>query len=96
MKEIIVVGWKDHYDLEHAWVTIDEIPQNAAIIITVGFVVREDDDELVLARDMDCDQDKVGGVMIIHKPLIVFRQLLCEFEEVAGEEGENPSDESIC
>ena len=68
--EFVIVAWDDHFDLQGAWVADDEIPEEGSIILTGGWLIQENDERIVIARDTDFSDERWGGVMVILKPTV--------------------------
>lgn len=78
MPRIEILTWRDAYNKEGEWRSVKSLTKlKPAIIVTVGFVVHEDDDGVVTCSDIDTEDYKdVHGVSYVPKCMIVSRQVL--------------------
>jgi hypothetical protein len=71
------VVWADAYNEDQsAWVHIDKIDVEPAIIVSVGFVIKEGPKGLILAMDYDSDEHNCHAWSYIPKACIVSRTAL--------------------
>lgn len=66
------IRWVDSVRLDSSWA---KVPDNYTVstVDTVGFVVREDDEAVVVAQSVDPANDMICGAMAIPKVAIVKR-----------------------
>ncbi len=66
------VVWKDAYDGEAAWLPWEEAVEfRPRLIVTVGILLSETEDELVLALSYDSDADRASHVIHIPAGMVV-------------------------
>lgn len=73
----VIVAWKDHYAVHNPpWITREEITASItadgdSLVLTMGWIVCEDSEHLVVAQSLDINNDTSGDHMVIYKALIV-------------------------
>ena len=75
------VHWVDSgWNFAHHWETLDEIEQMAKTwnghSMTVGYVIYESDDRIVLVQTLDGDRPNGANAMLIYKENIIERREL--------------------
>jgi hypothetical protein len=68
---LLRVTWLDHYSRNGGWTTVKRFQPRAFLATTVGYVVAEDDDYLVLAGEIDHHGDTAGNDTAILKRCIL-------------------------
>jgi hypothetical protein len=73
-RQVAVVDWIDHADLgnDQAWTKIADIDARAPICRSVGFVVRETDDGLVISHTVG--DDDCSSPFLILKSAILYQE----------------------
>lgn len=74
MSEMVVVSWTDSTEA-YGWVDPHNFPE-IAVCRTVGFLVHEDNHQIVLAASEDQTNGNSNGVMAIPKSAISARQVV--------------------
>jgi hypothetical protein len=79
--KIIYVKWLDHCRYNNSWWKDDEIDELLWVVETVGYIVRETKEALVLSETKYTptdtrNQTQWSGVMVIAKKLIIERKTL--------------------
>jgi len=65
-----VVVWIDAHAATLRWTTFDELEINEREIVSVGFLVQDDDEHVVLAQSMDHVTDSVDSVLVIPRACV--------------------------
>ncbi len=81
---LIYVEWNDSA-ATHGWITTEELQRLPGIAKckTVGFLVRESDGEILLARDASVSEhtSPFGDIISIPIPCITKRETLCAYSQ---------------
>ena len=80
--KLVLVKWKDSTSYNTGWARSKENDYGPAILFSVGFVLEEDDDRLVLTGSTDLEE----GNMLYHSPFVIPK--VCIVEEVPLTKGE--------
>lgn len=74
--KIVMVKWLDAHLLRPAleWRSVDEIELEAALLVEAGILVKENDDVIALAQELDVETTTYRSVTIIPKCGIVDRK----------------------
>lgn len=83
IKELEIIKWTDCYNIAvGAWKKLEEVEFSEAVIYSVGFVVKENDNLIMLAahlhnkHDNDDEIFEITGEMIIPKRSIIDRKVI--------------------
>lgn len=66
------VTWEDHYSQDD-WIELEKFDNKAATVVSVGYLVKEDDIALTLALNV-CDGTEVSCAMTIIKKCVLARK----------------------
>jgi hypothetical protein len=75
---LVLVEWKDHYTHD-AWAEKDRLPTAPEMCLTVGWLVKEDDQTMVVTSCLDptnAADGLMGGTWIILKNCVTSRKVL--------------------
>ena len=75
--KIEIIKWLDSYGVGPAWTVLDEIILEPAIIISVGFIAKEDENNVLVVPHVSSHKEEDGkdgcGDMVIPKVCIIDR-----------------------
>lgn len=72
--KVCMVHWIDPTVLTD-WTSVDQLSMEMDVIVSVGLVIKESDEAVVLALSYDESVDRVNCVKIIPKSLIVTKRV---------------------
>lgn len=81
--DLVLIEWKDHYTHD-AWAERDRIPTAPEMCLTAGWVVKEDEETLVVTSCLDPTNAKeglMGGTWVILKNCITSRKVIKKAHE---------------
>lgn len=71
------ITWHDHWSMGNGWVRTEDVELGSLPIHSVGYVVKENKDGVLLAGQVNTSNtDTVGGLMFIIKKCIIKRKKL--------------------
>ena len=73
--KVIMVHWYDAVS-DNSWLKIDDVHPSTGLTQSVGFLVKETKEAIVLSHTYDPDSSHVNGTMEIPKALIKKRRTL--------------------
>ena len=77
---IELIEWIDPYSDDSAWTDLDSVEVDLPTVYTIGHVIKETDDVVVLAHSIgkkpNQDTDEVCGIMVLPKVVIKERRQL--------------------
>lgn len=72
--KLVYVEWLDHVSME-AWEDLKDIEnEKPHVIRSVGILINEDKDTLVIFMNADEEAERASMCMVICKPLIIYRK----------------------
>lgn len=74
-KQYVKILWNDAVSVD-AWTSAEEIIPESAVIETVGMLVTENDDIVVVALSHDTNNDKYSSYINIPKKWIIKRKIM--------------------
>ena len=81
MDKLVLIEWVDAMDQENGWISKETaIEANVMAVISVGFVINENEDMITIIADKDKDPDAdtdVSRVTTIPKGCIKHTRVLC-------------------
>jgi len=73
----VYIEWLDHNDLsdENAWVKIDELDPAPSKVRSLGFVVKETAESLVIAHSIGGDGECAGPFCVVKRAAVLVRTI---------------------
>ena len=71
--DIVIVKWEDHHST-NGWQDISDISEEPLINTSVGFLVKETPNHIILAQSLVGDGEQCGDIISILKKTITYKK----------------------
>lgn len=76
VRKVVVVQWLDHHSVgaDSAWQDADAIDASPALVLSVGFKVKETKSTVVIAHTFD-EGETLGAFVIVKKAIVSMKEI---------------------